>query len=140
MGAEHIEGLLHLATFAAAVAVAYVGLDKFGGERYQSAYDRIAPEVAHEEAETKKVLYELDLIKDGVAILKTKYGPFWQYLLCYITGTEYEIIHWRRIIYFVRRQYHIPLLGFFRSRLDTPLVTVMLLWVLVSLFFLLARR
>jgi hypothetical protein len=137
--AEHLEGLLHLATFAAAVSAAYVGLDKFGGERYRSAYDKIAPEVAHEETETKRILYELDIMKNDVAVLKTKYGAFWQYLLCYITGTNYEIEKWRSFLYFFRRQKHIPLLGFFRKRLDTPLVTAMLVWTLVSLFFLIGE-
>jgi hypothetical protein len=75
-------------------------------------------------------------MKNGTAILKNKYGPFWQYFLCYITGTQYEITKWRAFIYFFSRQKHIPLLGFFRKRLDTPLVALMLAWALSSLFLL----
>jgi hypothetical protein len=134
----HVHGLLHLAVLAIAVAGGYIGLDKLGHEKFQSAFDSIAPGAATELEETKQILMSLDLMQAETAILHPKYGMFYQYLICYITEIKYEIPLVFRIWYFLRRQKHIPLLGYFRHRWDVPTVFVMLTWCIVSFWFFVA--
>ena len=145
MEEPHVHGLLHLAVLAVALTGGYLGLDKLGHEKFRSAFDSIAADAALDLKDTPKILKDLDIMKGKIAVLHPpEFGAFWQYMICYITGTAYEIT-WNKyraaackIWYFFRRQRHIPLLGYFRKRWDFFTVIVMLIWTITSFFYLVA--
>jgi hypothetical protein len=127
-----MEGLLHLAVLAIAIAGGYIGLDKLGHEKFRSAFDNIEPGAARELNETRKILMSLDLMEGEVAILHPRYGMFYQYLVCVVTGIPYELAAPYRFAYFFRWQRYVPLLGYFRRRWDVPTVLIMFAWAMLS--------
>jgi hypothetical protein len=82
------------------------------------------------------MLRTLDLMKDDVAVLHPAFGIYWQYVVCYITGTKYKVALRREIFFKIRRQTHIPLLAYFRRRVARPVVVFIFVWSLGCLVFL----
>jgi hypothetical protein len=137
-GDPQVEGLLHLAVLAIAISGGYIGLDKLGHEKFQAAFENIAPGAARELENTKKILKDLDLIEGEVAILHPRHGWFYQYVVCFVTGIRYELPAAYSFAFFFRRQMHVPLLGYFRRRWDVPTASAMLALSMVSCWYLVA--
>ena len=82
----HVDGLLHLGAVTVLLTAAYLGLDKF--EKFRTAFQTIAPDVARQAEKAKSVLVALDIIETEVVVLDPHFGMFWQYMICFITGCD----------------------------------------------------
>lgn len=132
----NIEGLLHLAGFVVLLSVAYLGLDKF--EKFKTAFDMIAPELARQRKRASDVLLALDIKETDIVKPDPLLGPFWQHMVCFITGIEHQFTTCYAIYFFIRRQKHIPLLNYFRNRWDTRIVGIAFVISLAGFLFLIA--
>jgi len=121
------------------LTAAYLGFDK--SEKFQSAFETIAPDVARQLEKAKSALIGLDTVETDTYVLDPEYGIYWQYMICYITGINHRIEDWRKcyiLYFFFRRQKHVPLLNYFRRRWDVPIVGALLFVFLTTFIYLVA--
>lgn len=115
----HIDGLLHLSAIVTAVTVGYVGLD------------RIRPA----ERELENVL---EKVKESVVIVLNQYGITAThkridnfvfdivavYALVYVAEFEVRLPIHKRILSYIYRSWKLPMMGYFRKKIDIRIIKV----------------
>jgi hypothetical protein len=133
----HAEGLLHLSAFAAAVSIAYVGLDRIHWDD-----ERFFVSLVQAEKDTAALL----LLKFGIK--KEEVSPqeafdlfrffvrLKLFALCHVANAQVEMGWWCRFWHYVHIQRHVPLLPYFRHRWDRTIIGFMAVAALLIFFYL----
>jgi hypothetical protein len=132
----HMDGLLHLSALAAAVAIAYVGLDRihWDDERFITHLNEARTAIAR------------SILRFGIRIdqLNPKEAfelfPFFVrlklFVLCHVGGARAEMGWWCRLCHTIHVQFQVPLLSYFRTRRDKWIISRLALLAIIIFLYL----
>jgi hypothetical protein len=114
----HLEGLLHLSALTSAVTIGYVGLDRIRIQlKDEGALERAIASVS---TRVEVLLRQLDVVEtNGYISFIYDFPP--AYVLTHVAGMPVKQ-GWKRPYRAICRQRHVPLIGYFRNRVDLKLV------------------
>ncbi len=119
-GTVHIDGLLHLAAITVVATAAYIGLDRVRREP-----DRFQRQLQDVRTRVHNLLLRLDVKQSDKSRLKDLFNKAPVYILCHVAEEPIELGWWRRGLHACHRQWHIPILGYFRRRTDIIVVAIL---------------
>jgi len=128
------DALLHLGTMAILVGVAYLGIDNMRGTTVEDN------DLEYVRARVKELLLRIDFVKSELRQLPPLFREPEAHVLLLLAGMPLRHTPFRRILFFIYRQFYVPFFGLYRSSALRILVVFLLASAMMSFAILVATR